>query len=67
MGKQLTASAGAPVDDAQKWSGVDWAHAQREVRRLQVRIAKAVKAGRWNKVKVLQYRLTHSFYAKLRL
>jgi len=65
MGKQLTASAGAPVDDAQKWSGVDWAHAQREVRRLQVRIAKAVKAGRWNKVKVLQYRLTHSFYAKL--
>jgi len=42
MGKQLTASAGALIDDAQEWSGIDWDRARREVRRLQVRIAKAV-------------------------
>ena len=29
-----------------------------------MRIAKAVKEGRWDKVKVLQYLLTRSFYAK---
>jgi len=42
MGKQKTASAGAPRDDATKWAKVDWNLARREVRRLQVRIAKAV-------------------------
>lgn len=57
--------AGAPGDDAAKWAGVDWHRAHREVRRLQIRIAKAVKESRWNKVKALQHRLTHSFYAKL--
>ncbi len=65
MGKQMTASAGAPIDDAHKWDGVDWDRARREVRRLQLRIAKAVKEGRWNRVKVLQHLLTRSFYAKL--
>ncbi len=30
-----------------------------------MRIAKAVKEGRWNKVRTLQHLLTHSFYAKL--
>ncbi|BBO91988.1 group II intron reverse transcriptase/maturase [Desulfosarcina ovata] len=58
-------TAGALKDDADKWSSVDWKQAQREVRRLQVRIAKAVKENRWNKVRSLQYLLTHSFYAKL--
>ena len=57
--------AGALKDDAVKWNSIDWKEAEREVRRLQVRIAKAVKDNRWNRVKVLQYLLTHSFYAKL--
>ena len=65
MGKQMTASAGAPIDDADKWAGVDWTHAWREVRGLQMRIAKAVKEYRWNKVRALQYLLNRSFYAKL--
>ena len=65
MGKQKTASAGAPRDDAVEWSKVDWAKARGEVRRLQLRIAKAVKEGRWNKVQTLQRLLTRSFYAKL--
>jgi len=41
------------------------AKARGEVRRLQMRIAKAVKEGRWNKVHTLQRLLTRSFYAKL--
>ena len=65
MGKQETASAGAPIDDAAKWSGIDWDHARGEVRRLQMRIAKAVREGRWGKVRVLQRMLERSFYAKL--
>ncbi|WHH60035.1 reverse transcriptase N-terminal domain-containing protein [Petroclostridium sp. X23] len=35
-----------------------------EVNRLQTRIAKATKDNNRNKVKRLQYLLTHSFYAK---
>jgi RNA-directed DNA polymerase len=66
MGKQKTAiSAGALIDDAKKWSSIDWNYARRQVRRLQVRIAKAVRENRWNKVKTLQYLLSRSFYAKL--
>jgi len=57
--------AGALIDDADKWNSIDWREAQRQVRRLQVRIAKAVKENRWNRVKAIQYLLTHSFYAKL--
>ena len=41
--------AGALKDDANKWSSIDWREAERQVRRLQVRIAKAVKENRWNK------------------
>jgi len=44
MGKQKTAiRAGALVDDAKKWKAIDWKQARRQIRRLQVRIAKAVK------------------------
>jgi RNA-directed DNA polymerase len=66
MGKQKIAiRAGALIDGAKKWQSIDWKHARRQVRRLQVRIAKAVKENRWNRVKALQYLLTRSFYAKL--
>jgi RNA-directed DNA polymerase len=66
MGTQKIAlSAGALIDDAKKWNSIDWSYIRRQVRRLQVRIAKAVKEKRWNKVKALQYLLTRSLYAKL--
>jgi RNA-directed DNA polymerase len=65
MGKQKTALAGAPGDDAAKWLEVDWNLARRAVRRLQMRIAKAVQESRWNKVHTLQYLLSRSFHAKL--
>ena len=65
MGKQKTATkAGALIDDAKNWKTLDWEYARRQVRRLQERIAKAVKEGRWNKVRTIQYILTRSFYAK---
>ena len=35
-----------------------------EVKKLQMRIAKAVKENRVGKIKSLQWTLTHSFYAK---
>ncbi len=41
MGKQMTASAGASIDDAKKWASIDFKKAHGENRRLQMRIAKA--------------------------
>ena len=64
MGKQMTASAGAPINNATLWQGINWDQARCEVRRLQMRIAKAVQENRWNKVRALQHLLTGSFYAK---
>ncbi|HDR9039222.1 TPA: reverse transcriptase N-terminal domain-containing protein, partial [Burkholderia vietnamiensis] len=46
------------------WDGINWAKVQRHVRRLQTRMVKALQAGRHNKVKALQWLLTHSFSGK---
>ena len=54
---------GALIDKA-TWRSIDWKKARFEVRRLQMRIAKAVKEGKQGKVKSLQWLLTHSFNAK---
>jgi RNA-directed DNA polymerase len=53
--------AGAAPDRASDWHAIDWRKVYRTVRRLQARIVKAVREGRWNKVKALVYLLTHSF------
>lgn len=50
---------------ALKWNAIDWQTVEEQVRRLQMRIAKAIKRGKHGKAKVLQWILTHSFYAKL--
>jgi RNA-directed DNA polymerase len=64
-GKLETAAlAGAPVDEAKPWHFIDWKAAEKHVRRLQMRIAKAVQEKRWGKVNTLQHLLTNSFYAK---
>ena len=52
----------APSDVA--WDGINWANVQRQVRRLQMRIVKSTQEGRHNKVKALQWLLTHSFSGK---
>ena len=46
------------------WNGINWAEVQRQVRGLQARIVKATQAGKHNKVKALQWLLTHSFSGK---
>jgi RNA-directed DNA polymerase len=56
---------GALPERAVTWQAIDWQKARQCVRRLQMRIAKAVKERSKSKVKALQWLLTHSFYAKL--
>lgn len=46
------------------WRSINWKKARYEVRRLQMRIAKAVQEEDYGRVKSLQWVLTHSFYAK---
>lgn len=58
-------STGAPSRTFDNWKSIDWSVVARHVQRLQMRIAKAMREKRYNKVKVLQRLLTHSFYAKL--
>src|SRR5258708_29095730 len=54
----------ASVGKACAWNQIDWANCERQVRRLQARIVKATREGRWNKVKTLQWLLTHSYSGK---
>ncbi len=44
-----------------QWDQINWPHCERKVRRLQARIVKATREGRWGKVQALQWLLTHSF------
>lgn len=57
--------AGASLSSGRAWMSIDWDRAEAEVKKLQMRIAKAVREERWNRVKALQRILTRSFYAKL--
>jgi RNA-directed DNA polymerase len=61
----MTAVAGAPSTRRTLWKAIIWSTVEYEVRRLQLRIAKAIKLGRLDKAKALQWLLTHSFYGKL--
>ena len=46
------------------WDSINRLKCEAAVQKLQARIVKAQKEGRHNKVKALQWTLTHSFYAK---
>lgn len=48
----------------QQWHDVDWCRVQRNVREMQVRIAKACREGKWRRVKSLQRMLTRSKSAR---
>ena len=66
-GKQMNEikTSCAPTDQKwETWEDIDWNKCQHWVRKLQGRIVKAQKEGKHNKVKALQWMLTHSFYAK---
>ncbi len=49
---------------AENWHQINWRQVHRQVRGLQIRIAKATEQKRWRRVKALQRMLTRSFAAK---
>jgi RNA-directed DNA polymerase len=60
----MNAATSACASSGVTWDGINWAAVQRHVRRLQERMVKATQGGRHNKVKALQWLLTHSFSGK---
>ena len=61
--KKLT---GAPsANETRNWKAINWHKARSEVKRLQMRIAKAVQEKRYGKTRALQWMLTHSYSAKV--
>ena len=48
----------------ESWHQIDWRRVERNVRGIQVRIAKATQEGQWRKVKALQRWLTRSYCGK---
>lgn len=62
MTESTTVSASS--DRMVQWHSINWVECHQTVRRLQARIVKATQEGRHNKVKALQWLLTHSFSAK---
>ncbi|MCD6047039.1 MAG: ltrA 3 [Gammaproteobacteria bacterium] len=58
-------STGAPSTTASSWDAINWQKVEANVRRLQMRIAKAFREGKRGKAKALQWILTHSFYGKV--
>jgi RNA-directed DNA polymerase len=66
-GKQMTIMAtliGAPPTKVDDWESISWTKVKYQVKRLQMRIAKATKRRQFGKVKALQRLLTSSYYAK---
>jgi RNA-directed DNA polymerase len=65
MAQAMSIDAGAPARAEPQWLQADWTRIGTEVKRLQVRIAKATLEGRWGKVKALQHLLTRSHSGKM--
>jgi RNA-directed DNA polymerase len=65
--KQMTVPPGADAffHLARNWKSINWMALRQQVRRLQVRIAKAIKNGNRRRASALQWLLTHSRAAKL--
>ena len=60
----LTSEDSTDRELAHQWNHFPWDTARRFVSRLQKRIAKAVKDGKYRLAERLQYIVTHSYYAK---
>jgi len=65
--KQMTAPLGADAsfNPPRDWKAINWTAIRQQVRRLQMRIAKATQLGKHRKAQSLQWILTHSWAAKL--
>ncbi len=55
----------SPMNFNDLWLTLNWSQIEKEVNKLQSRIAKAIKRGAYYLVKKLQHLLKNSFYAKL--
>lgn len=69
MGKQQRSGGDEPkcastAEGKQTWGGIDFSKCERKVKKLQNRIAKAQREGKYNKVRALQHLLVTSFEAK---
>ncbi|KRW68002.1 group II intron reverse transcriptase/maturase [Stutzerimonas stutzeri] len=63
--KALSQQAGSALSGTpQQWHDIDWCRVQRNVRGMQIRIAKACREGKWRRVKALQRMLTRSKSAR---
>ena len=58
-------SAQSPNPKPQDWNFQPWDKIRQAVRRLQMRIAKAIKAKKYGRARSLQWILTHSYSAKM--
>ncbi|QSR36750.1 group II intron reverse transcriptase/maturase [Marinobacterium iners] len=63
--KTFRSDTGAPSLTDKVWLRANWHQIEEDVKRLQVRIAKATLEGRWGKVKALQRLLTRSYCSKM--
>ena len=59
--KQIHASSHPKLN----WTSIKWKKVKKKVQELQMRIAKAVREGKFRLVKSLQRLLAHSFYGRL--
>lgn len=57
--------SGASLTSGQMWEQANWPQIETGVKRLQMRIAKAVRESRWGKVKALQRLLTRAYSGKM--
>ena len=64
VGESAKSLTGASPSNAKTWKEIKWDQVEVEVKRLQMRIAKATQEKRFGKVKALQWMLTHSYNAK---
>jgi RNA-directed DNA polymerase len=57
--------ASASSSGFNSWKTINWDDVEKQVEKLQMRIAKATMEKKFGKVKSLQWLLSHSYYAKL--
>jgi len=60
----MNAGTVACASSGLNWPTINWVVIRHKVKKLQARIVKATQAGRYGKVKALQWLLTHSFSGK---
>src|SRR5260370_12038240 len=65
MTVDLSGSTGASSGQSTAWEFLAWDFLRASVKRLQMRIAKAIRANDHGRARALQWMLTHSHAAKL--